>query len=214
MTRYASAHLAAQFRTHVFSIVLFTKSARLMRWDRAGLIVSEPVSLDKPELAEFFWTFSNANAKDRGYDPTVTPFKFMQDLTKEFLFEQLQFAADPSDMKVEDVNFFEVSLPRTNNRSVIGKATYLAVASLPSRGTRSFKAWFLTTKKPLIFNPVYRTKRPYSDMRLSRLRYSQGGTFLRSDQIVEEDKDENDGENEDEGNEEDDQPPRTRRRLC
>jgi hypothetical protein len=31
VTSYATAHLAAQFRTHVFSILLFRESARLMR---------------------------------------------------------------------------------------------------------------------------------------------------------------------------------------
>ena len=172
VTRYATAHLASQFRTHVFSILLFTKSARLMRWDRAGLIVSEPIALDKPELAQFFWRFNNANAKDRGYDSTVTPFKFTKDFTKEFLFDQLQFAADLTEVKekvkVEDVNFFEVSLPRTNNRYVIGKAIFLGVASLASRATRSYKAWCLTTKKAVFLKDTWRivsgSQRPEHDI--------------------------------------------------
>jgi hypothetical protein len=40
---------------------------------------------------------------ERGHDPTVTPFLFTKDLTKEFIFDQLQFAADLGDVKVEDV---------------------------------------------------------------------------------------------------------------
>ena len=58
-----------------------------------------------------------------------------------------------------------------------------------------------------------KTKRRYSDMTSSRLRYSQGANFLPSEQIVEEDEGENADENEDEGNAENDQPLRTRRRL-
>ena len=54
-----------------------------------------------------------------------------------------------------------------------------------------------------------KTKRRYSDMTSS----SQGGIFLPSEQIVEEDEDENAGEDGDEGTEENVQPPRTRRRL-
>ena len=104
VTSYATAHLAAQFRTHIFSILLFRKSARLMWWDRAGVIVSERIPLNESKLTQFFWRFSNATAEDRGHDSTVTSFIFTKDLTKEFLFDQLQFAADPGDVKVEDVN--------------------------------------------------------------------------------------------------------------
>ena len=79
MTSYATAHLAAQFHTHVFSVLLFRDTARLIQWDRAGLIISERIPLDSPELKQFFWKFSNADAIGRGHDPTVTPFKFTKD---------------------------------------------------------------------------------------------------------------------------------------
>ena len=93
---------------------------------------------------------------ERGHDPTVTPFKFTKALMKEFLFNQLQFAADLGDVKVENVNFFEVLLPRENNHYVIGKATYLGVASLASRATRSFKAWCLATRIPVFLKDTWR----------------------------------------------------------
>ena len=100
----------------------------------------------------FFWRSSEANAAYLGHHPTVTPFESTKELTKESLSGQLQFAADPGDIKVEGVNFFEVLLPRDKRRYVIGKATYLGVASLTSRATRSFKAWYLTTGKPVRLN--------------------------------------------------------------
>ena len=156
LTSYATAHLAAQFRTHIFSILLFRESVRLMRWDRAGVIVSDRIPLDKPVLTQFFWRFSNADATARGHDPTVAPFKFTKKLTKTFLFDQLQFAADRGDVKMDDVDFFEVSLPRENNRYVIGKATYLGVASLASRATRTFKAWCCTTQRPVFLKDTWR----------------------------------------------------------
>ena len=156
LTSYATAHLAAQFRTHVFSVLLFRRSARLMRWDRAGVIVSERILLNTSVLTDFFWRFSEANAAYRGHDPTVTPFKFTKELTKKFLFDQLQFAADSGDIKVEDANFFEVLLPREKRRYIIGKATYLGVASLASRATRSLKAWCLTTGKPVFLKDTWR----------------------------------------------------------
>ena len=177
LTSYATAHLAAQFRVHVFSVLLFRKSARLMRWDRAGVIVSERIRLDKSVLAEFFWRFSNANAMERGYDPTVTPFNFTPNLTKEFLFDKLQFDADPDNLKMDDVNFFEMLLPQENNRYVIGKATYLGRASLASRATRSFKAWCLTTRRPVFLKDTWRilSQRPeheiYEKLAAAKVQY-------------------------------------------
>ena len=96
----------------------------------------------------------------RGHDPTVIPFKFTKVLTKEFLFNQLQFTADLGDVKVENINFFEVLLPRENNRYVIGKATYLGMASLASRATRSFKAWCLATMRPVFLKDTWRILSP------------------------------------------------------
>jgi hypothetical protein len=43
VTLYATAHQAAQFRIHVFLVLVFPKYARFMRWDRSGVIVTERV---------------------------------------------------------------------------------------------------------------------------------------------------------------------------
>ena len=51
---YATAHLAAQFRTHTFSILLFRETARLMRWDRAGVIVTERIRWITQRSSSFF----------------------------------------------------------------------------------------------------------------------------------------------------------------
>ena len=134
-----------------------------MRWDRAGVVVSDRIPLDNSVLTQFFWRFSNADAMKRGHDPSVTPFTFMRDLTKEYLFDQLQFDADSSKVMVDDVTFFKMLLPRENNSYVIGKATYLGVASLrlASRATRSFKAWCLTTQSPVFLKDTWRIDSPF-----------------------------------------------------
>ncbi|GJJ15670.1 hypothetical protein Clacol_009948 [Clathrus columnatus] len=43
-TVYAAAHQASQFRTH----------ARLLRWDRSGVVVTKAIPIDSPEFIEFF----------------------------------------------------------------------------------------------------------------------------------------------------------------
>ena len=51
------------------------------------------------------------------------------------------------DLKVNDVRFFKVFLPRQNNFYVVGTPTYQGISSLASRATRIFKAWCLTIHK-------------------------------------------------------------------
>ena len=160
LTCYATAHLAAQFRTHVFSILLLPESARLMRWDRAGLIVSERIPLNSPALKQFFWRFNNADAMGRGHDPTVTPFNFTKKLTKKFLFFELQFDKDPGNLNVKDVKFFQVLLPRENKSYVVGKPTYQGMSALASRATRTFKAWCLTTHEAVFLKDSWRILSP------------------------------------------------------
>ena len=73
---YATAHMAAQFRSHVFSLLVFPKYARILRWDRAGVIVTGKIDLEKSDevsvLANFLWRYSNMTDTERGYDENVT----------------------------------------------------------------------------------------------------------------------------------------------
>ncbi|KAF8521191.1 hypothetical protein BU17DRAFT_32639, partial [Hysterangium stoloniferum] len=41
ITLYATAHQAAQFRTHVFLVLVFPKYVRFMCWDCSGIIIME-----------------------------------------------------------------------------------------------------------------------------------------------------------------------------
>ncbi|GBE89667.1 hypothetical protein SCP_1603310 [Sparassis crispa] len=70
---YAAESLGRQHRRVYFSAALAGSMARLIRWDRAGAIVSESFDLHKePEvLCEFFWRYSHASEAERGYDLTV-----------------------------------------------------------------------------------------------------------------------------------------------
>lgn len=65
---------ARQHRTHCFSISIYGTTARLFRWDRAGVIVTRSFDLlEKPEiLCLFVWRYSRATDVQRGYDTTVS----------------------------------------------------------------------------------------------------------------------------------------------
>ena len=73
ITSYAAAHLGAQFRTHIYSVFIVKDTARILRWDRSGTIVTEGFKYNEsPYLAEFFRRFSTASPEMRGKDQTVS----------------------------------------------------------------------------------------------------------------------------------------------
>ncbi|KAI0366934.1 hypothetical protein BV20DRAFT_618342 [Pilatotrama ljubarskyi] len=72
---YAVEICARQHRTCCFSVALFGTWARLIRWDRAGAVVTRgfDIRTDPELLCKFFWCFSQATDAGRGYDLTVEP---------------------------------------------------------------------------------------------------------------------------------------------
>ena len=74
---HANTMFVYQFRTFVFSLELYqsTHTARLLRWDRAGVVVTEAFNfVEKPELlVEFLRRFDQLSPDRRGWDPTVQP---------------------------------------------------------------------------------------------------------------------------------------------
>ena len=72
-TRYAHVVQTRQFRTCVYSISVVGTTARLLRWDRSGVIVTESFNYkSEPEiLVGFVWRFSKATKEQRGFDPSA-----------------------------------------------------------------------------------------------------------------------------------------------
>ncbi|GJJ15905.1 hypothetical protein Clacol_010183 [Clathrus columnatus] len=71
-TVYAAAHQASQFRTHAFSVLMFLTYARLLRWDRSGVVATGAIPIDSPEFIEFFQLFDQATPQMRGIDTSVS----------------------------------------------------------------------------------------------------------------------------------------------
>ncbi|RDX42652.1 hypothetical protein OH76DRAFT_92714 [Lentinus brumalis] len=70
---YVTEIFARQHRVSVFSVSLAGSRARLLRWDRAGCVVTE--SFDLRERADLFynflWHFSQSTHRRRGHDVTI-----------------------------------------------------------------------------------------------------------------------------------------------
>jgi len=64
----------SQFRVFSFAVVLFGNTGRLLRWDRSGVIYTEPFNwANEPDtLFEFVWRLNFLSDVERGYDTTVT----------------------------------------------------------------------------------------------------------------------------------------------
>ena len=74
ITLYSTLQQTWQFRAWTFSVAIFGNVARLFRWDRAGAIVSAPISYCKEgnrDLVEFLRRFDMMDRTQRGWDPTV-----------------------------------------------------------------------------------------------------------------------------------------------
>jgi hypothetical protein len=67
---YCSEIFACQYRTHLFSVLLFKASFRLFRWDPAGIIVTD-LDKDTTVLWKFLQHFNSSTPAQRGLDPSV-----------------------------------------------------------------------------------------------------------------------------------------------
>ncbi|KAL7277771.1 LOW QUALITY PROTEIN: hypothetical protein ACG7TL_008714 [Trametes sanguinea] len=62
-----------QHRTHHFTLLILGSMARIIRWDRSGLLVTHKFDYtEEPwRLLQFLWRFSRMTPAQRGHDPTA-----------------------------------------------------------------------------------------------------------------------------------------------
>ncbi len=71
---YAGATMTLQFRTHLFTVVIFGSYARLLRWDRSSVIVSRRFNYAERPLIlfRFYKRFAQLTLAQRGRDPRIS----------------------------------------------------------------------------------------------------------------------------------------------
>jgi len=130
LASYAAAHMGTQFRVHAFSVLICGRTARLVRWDRAGAVVSCTFDyVKRPEiLAGFFWRYNHLDLEGRGSDTSVTqPTKreaeqardLLQPNDKKCTFVKLLIPGAQDDSK----KYYIIPLPKYILRSPFGRAT-------------------------------------------------------------------------------------------
>ncbi|KAH9932210.1 uncharacterized protein B0H18DRAFT_1115904 [Fomitopsis serialis] len=70
---YVAKLLKRQHRVHCFTMRVFKGQARVVRWDRAGAIVSAPIDFEKDPslLHRVIWRYACMTEVQRGFDPTA-----------------------------------------------------------------------------------------------------------------------------------------------
>ena len=156
---YATAHMAAQFRSYVFSLLVFPNYTRILRWDRAGVIVTAQIDLTDCAflLANFFWRYEHMTNSQRGYDDHITAVT-LQDVERVIPNAIKKLDAN------EDSRFFSVTIPHDHSKDdsefIITKPTYMGIGSPTGRSTRTFQALSVTTKERVFLKDTWRVIHP------------------------------------------------------
>ncbi len=169
---YAAEQMAVQHRVSLFTISITGRTARFIRWDRSGAIVTEAFNyVDSPHLlAEFLIRFSRLNAAQRGFDTTVVPAD--QDEIA-LLSSALEGHADlfgkhlPTQLEEDQAGqqrAYKIPAVTSNGTStslVIGKP-FCQPLSPCGRATRGYIAWDLVQGKLVFLKDTWRVVSPGS----------------------------------------------------
>ncbi|KZT19651.1 hypothetical protein NEOLEDRAFT_1141783 [Neolentinus lepideus HHB14362 ss-1] len=139
---YARLMWHYQHRTFFFQVLIMKDFARLLRYDRAGVIVSEAFRYQKtPYLAQFFRAFSALDASRRGKDTTVTLAS-----KEEAESAKIVFANSNSDAADENLSIFKVLVndDRCDKAFFVAKPAFRYPSAI-GRGTRCYVAADLET---------------------------------------------------------------------
>ncbi|KAI0245238.1 hypothetical protein BJV78DRAFT_540079 [Lactifluus subvellereus] len=162
LVAYASALHRSQFRVFSFSIVLFGDTGRLLRWDRSGVIYTEPFdwATEHDTLFEFIWRLNFLSDVDRGFDTTVTS---VADDEAEAALSKLRTYQGLENVERMDLHKFIVYDDRTMDespRSYITPSAIWPTEALFGRSTFGYIAYDLTSTSLVYLKDFWRTDYP------------------------------------------------------
>jgi serine/threonine protein kinase len=151
ITAYAAAQLGSQFRTCIYSVLIVKSYARLIRWDRTGAVVSQPIQYNQqPELAEFLRRYYKAPPKVRGVDTTVT----IPTIDEKHLARKCLEISD-------DWPLLKMTVPTPNShREYVIRAPIANHYTPPGRATRGFVAYDIERRTKVYLKDTWRVDLP------------------------------------------------------
>jgi hypothetical protein len=150
LTSYALTHLGSQFRSFIFSLLLFKKEARIMRWDRAGAVATQRFPLHR--VAEFFTRYNKAPPGARGFDTSTT----------DELLSDIESTAREALRVDRTTPLLRFSVPRGDKEvHYIGaKPVFDGNSSLTGRSTRAFPVFDQETRRIVFMKDTWRIDLP------------------------------------------------------
>lgn len=151
ITSYAALTFKYQHRGCLFTVLVLGPYARIIRWDRAGAIVTTRFNYkqDSGILSSFFWRFTRSNKAGQGIDITATvasaddrqlmreessdklPLDF-RDYSREYFSESL----------TQDRDWWRLSVPSDDGyeKTYLVGSSHFDAGWLNGRGTRGYVA--------------------------------------------------------------------------
>jgi hypothetical protein len=154
---YSAALSGSQFRVHILSVSICGPTARFIRWDRAGAIVTRSFNyLKQPHiLADFFWRYSHLDRHQQGYDLTVSV-PSNEEIKQAMLYECRLRNANPAHREFRKLMVPERDNPDQEHPFLISSPPYYASRSPFSRATRGFLAFDLTEGELVFLKDYWR----------------------------------------------------------
>ena len=174
ITKCAAKIMARQHRTCLFSIFIHRFTARLLRWDRVGVVISEPIHYkeDPTPLITFLYRLGQMPPEDRGIDPTVTaPTQEEKDQLDNFepdndSYKQHRDNTMPKGCPIGTISkvvVADTTQPTATRRLLISKAQN-ARESVTGRGTKGFVAYDLEGDRLVWLKDCWRVDSSGSDV--------------------------------------------------
>ncbi|KAK0443476.1 hypothetical protein EV421DRAFT_519174 [Armillaria borealis] len=157
LVSYANAQMASQYRTHLFTVFICADKARLLRWDRPGVIVTRAFPYDSGEstyLQEFFWRLSHADGATRRWDITVT-----EPTRDEAALAWHSLSADESEVLYKFAVYDDTDLDAEPTYFIAGRSFESHVYST-GRATRCFIADHLADNRNVFMKDTWRIVAP------------------------------------------------------
>ena len=177
-----------QHRTHHFTVVILGTMARIVRWDRSGVLYTEKFNYKKETtLAKFLYCYTRLDVTQRGHDPSAVPITSVSTHYKLMRNRANNPRRDEEGNEVDkDIReAFAYSIKDTQWRFkltvktdkglrdfIVGKPTFVS-STLAGRGTRGYIAIDVTDPTgPFVYlKDAWRVDHP---------RMHQEGTILSS----------------------------------
>ncbi|KAI0712053.1 hypothetical protein C8Q76DRAFT_476440 [Earliella scabrosa] len=168
---YVTEILARQHRLFFFSVSMSGSSARLLRWDRAGCVVSASFDIRQEPglLCEFLWRFSQTSDAGRGHDPTVAVAAQEEDALfrgaiRDYLSLQLDVQGEALDQALTEhyqhghvaaIHVYPQNQP-TARRFIVSRPV-VSPLYLTGRGTRGYWALDVDTREVVFLKDTWRS---------------------------------------------------------